>query len=306
MTDGGLRGFLNINKPLRWTSHDVVARIRGRARDMGRRVKVGHAGTLDPLADGVLVVCLGAATRLSDYVMRGRKTYRAEITLGATTDSYDSAGEVLSRTEASHITREDIDAALPQFLGAIEQLPPMYSAIKMGGTKLYELARQGKSIERKPRAITIHSIQILRWESPIVELEIVCGAGTYIRSLAHDLGAALGVGAYLSGLTRAASGSFTLADSVTLESLLALDDWRPHIVTPYCALADYPRLTLAADDILRLRNGQFIARESDSAARQVFAFDSQRELVAILQPRGECWKPHKVFPPVQSQGVATL
>ena len=306
MTDGGLRGLLNINKPLRWTSHDVVARIRGRARDMGRRVKVGHAGTLDPLADGVLVVCLGAATRLSDYVMRGRKTYRAEITLGATTDTYDSAGEVLSRTAASHITREDIDAALPQFLGAIEQLPPMYSAIKVGGTKLYELARQGKSIERKPRAITIYSIQILRWESPIVDLEIVCGAGTYIRSLAHDLGAALGVGAYLSGLTRAASGSFTLADSVNLESLLALDDWRPHIVSPFCALADYPRLALATDDILRLRNGQFIARESDCAARQVFAFDSQRELVAILQPRGECWKPHKVFPPVQSQGVATL
>ena len=301
-----MRGFLNINKPLDWTSHDVVARIRGRARDMGRRVKVGHAGTLDPLAAGVLVVCLGAATRLSDYLMRGGKTYRAEITLGKTTDTYDGSGAVLSNADSSHITREDIVAALPRFIGAIQQLPPMHSAVKMGGKKLYELARQGKSIERKPRAITIHSIQILRWESPIVDLEIVCGAGTYIRSLAHDLGAALGVGAYLSGLTRAASGSFTLADSVNLESLLTLDDWRPHIVSPYCALADHPRLTLATDDILRLRNGQFIPRESDCTARRVFAFDSQRELVAILQPRGERWKPHKVFPPVQSQGVATL
>ena len=300
-----MRGFLNINKPLDWTSHDVVARIRGRARDMGRRVKVGHAGTLDPLADGVLVVCLGAATRLSDYLMRGGKTYRAEITLGKTTDTYDGSGAVLSNADSSHITREDIDAALPQFLGAIEQLPPMHSAIKMGGVKLYQLARQGKSIERKPRAVTIDSVEILRWQPPTVELEIVCGSGTYIRSLAHDLGMALGVGAYLSGLTRAASGNFTLADSVTLESLLALDDWRPHIVSPYCALADHPRLALATDDILRLRNGQFIPRESDCAARRVFAFDSQRELVAILQPRGERWKPHKVFPPAQAASAAS-
>ncbi len=303
MSDGAIRGFLNINKPLHWTSHDVVARIRGRGRELGARVKVGHAGTLDPLADGVLVICLGAATRLSDIMMSVRKTYRAEITLGTTTDTYDAAGETLKTVDARHITREDISAVLPQFLGAIQQLPPMHSAIKMGGQKLYELARQGISIERKPRAVKIHSIQVLRWASPQVEMEIACGSGTYIRSLAHDLGTALGVGAFLSGLTRTASGNFTLADSLDLEKLLRLDDWTPHIVSPYLALADYPRLMFAADEITRLRNGQFIQRDAACTAPQVFGFDADRQLVAILQPRGEYWKPHKVFPPLAIERV---
>ena len=299
MSQAELRGFLNINKPLHWTSHDVVARVRGRCREMGMRIKVGHAGTLDPLADGVLVVCLGAATRLSDYMMRGRKIYRAEITLGASTDTYDAEGEVVSRCDAGRITRDDVLRALPRFTGDIDQIPPMYSAIKVDGKKLYELARKGQSIERRARTVTIHDIKLLGWKLPQAELEVVCGAGAYIRSLAHDLGEALGVGAYLSRLTRIASGAFELADSISLDDLLRCDEWTRCLISPYCALADYPRKSLNAHEISRLRNGQFIPRCDETDAPQVFGFDTDCRLVAILQPRGEMWKPHKVFPPAQ-------
>lgn len=290
-------GFLNVNKPLRMTSHDVVARIRRRAREQGNRLKVGHAGTLDPLADGVLVVCLGAATRLSDYMMRGQKGYRATVQLGIATSTYDAAGEVTHRANASQVTIDEIRAALPQFIGAIEQLPPMHSAIKVGGRKLYELARQGKTIERQPRAVSIHAIQVRAWDSPMLGLDINCGPGTYIRSLAHDLGEALGVGAHLASLTRTASGNFALADSIDLDALLGCKDWARQLVAPWCALRDYPRLELAADEVARLRNGMFINRRDCLDAPVVFGFDAQRHLVAILQPRGERWKPHKIFPP---------
>ena len=297
-------GFLNINKPLRITSHDVVARIRRRAREQGNRLKVGHAGTLDPLADGVLVVCLGAATRLSDYMMRGQKSYRATVHLGIDTSTYDAAGEVVRRADASQLTIDEIHAALPQFIGTLEQLPPMHSAIKVGGRKLYELARQGKTIARQPRAVSIHSIQARAWDSPLLELDIDCGSGTYIRSLAHDLGEALGVGAHLASLTRTASGNFTLADSLDLDALLQCQDWSRHIVAPWCALRDYPRLELADDEVARLRHGMFIDRRDSLDAPLVFGFDAHRHLVAILQPRGDRWKPHKVFPPAAATDLA--
>ena len=291
-------GFLNINKPLRMTSHDVVARIRRVAGEQGTPLKVGHAGTLDPLADGVLVVCLGAATRLSNFMMRGQKGYRAIVKMGLATSTYDSAGEVIHCADASQLTIDEIQAALPQFIGAIEQLPPMYSAIKMGGKKLYELARRGETIERQSRTVTIHAIRLLAFDPPMLELDIACGPGTYIRSLAHDLGEALGVGAHLAGLTRTASGNFTLADSLDLDALVRGGDWGRQLVSPWCALRDYPRLELAAEEAVRLRNGMFIDRRDCIDAPLVFGFDAQRHLVAILQPRGDRWKPHKVFPPV--------
>ncbi|MCY4466422.1 MAG: tRNA pseudouridine(55) synthase TruB [Chloroflexi bacterium] len=297
-------GFLNVNKPLHMTSHDVVARIRRHLREQGNPLKVGHAGTLDPLADGVLVVCLGAATRLSDYVMRGQKGYHAKVQLGIATSTYDAAGELVGCEDASQVTMDEIRAALPQFIGDIQQLPPMHSAIKVGGRKLYELARQGKTIERQPRAVTIHAIQLLAWDSPVLELDIHCGSGTYIRSLAQDLGEALGVGAHLSSLTRTASGNFMLADSLELDALLQGKDWSPHIVAPWCALRDYPRLDLAADEVARLRNGLFIDQRDCLDAPSVFGFDAQRHLVAILQPRGDRWKPHKVFPPAAAANLA--
>ncbi|MCY4145413.1 MAG: tRNA pseudouridine(55) synthase TruB [Chloroflexi bacterium] len=297
-------GFLNVNKPLRMTSHDVVAKIRRHWRELGAPVKVGHAGTLDPLADGVLVVCVGAATRLSEYMMRGQKTYRATVRLGIATSTYDAAGEPTRCENASQITCDEIRAALPQFIGEIEQLPPMHSAVKVGGRKLYELARQGKTVERQARAVTIQAIQLRAWNAPMLNLDITCGSGTYIRSLAHDLGEALGVGAHLASLTRIASGHFALADSLDLNALLGRKDWSPQLITPWSALRDYPRLELAADDVARLRKGMFIARRGCLDAPLVFGFDARRHLVAILQPRGERWKPRKVFPPAAADDSA--
>lgn len=288
-------GFLNLNKPLHLTSHDVVARVRRCYRTLTGSRKAGHAGTLDPLAEGVLVICLGAATRLSEYIMRGRKIYRAEITLGATTSTYDAAGEFLECKPAKHLRLFDIQRVLPQFIGEIEQVPPMFSAIKVGGKKLYELARQGKTIERKARAVTIHAIVVRSWRRPVLELEIECGSGVYIRSLAHDLGAALGVGGYLSGLTRTASGAFKIGDSLNLDSITTDGEWMHKIISPYDALGDYSRVHLNAEDIESLRHGRFIRRPTDMANHIVFAFDRANRLVALLEPRAELWKPRKVF-----------
>ncbi|MDE2776757.1 MAG: tRNA pseudouridine(55) synthase TruB [Chloroflexota bacterium] len=288
-------GFLNLNKPLHLTSHDVVAQVRRHYRALTGSKKVGHAGTLDPLAEGVLVICLGAATRLSEYIMRGTKTYQARITVGISTTSYDAAGEILERKCAAHIRRADIERALPRFIGEIEQAPPMYSAVKVGGVKLYELARQGRTIEREPRAITVRSIAVQSWRNPVAELEIECGAGTYIRSLAQDLGEALGVGAHLSGLTRTASGAFKLRDSLSLEEITGSGAWLGRVTAPYDALSAYPRVKLKSADIDALRHGRFIERQPDIVDQTVFAFDHARRLVAILEPRAALWKPRKVF-----------
>ena len=288
-------GFLNVNKPLHVTSHDVVAQTRRHFRALTGSRKVGHAGTLDPLAGGVLVICLGAATRLSEFIMRGRKVYQAQITLGLSTTTYDGAGDITERRCADHIRRADIERALTGFIGAIEQAPPMYSAVKVGGVKLYELARQGKTVQREPRAVTVHSIKLLSWRNPVLELEIECGAGTYIRSLAHDLGAALGVGGYLSALTRAASGAFKLSDSLALDAIDSSGEWLGRITTPYDALAGFTRVKLSAAENEALRHGRFICRQANIADSTVFAFDDARRQVAILEPRDDRWKPRKVF-----------
>ena len=295
MAELGHTGFLNLDKPLQWTSHDVVARVRRRLQKLTGRKKVGHAGTLDPLASGVLVLCLGQATRLSSYVMHTRKQYRAQISLGQTTTSYDAEGDVTALADADSITLADIERVLPQFIGSIQQVPPMHSAVKIGGQKLYQLARQGKSIERPARPVDVHSIDILAWNSPIIELDVVCSSGTYIRSLAHDIGQALGVGAHLSALRRIASGDFHIRDSISLDKVTEDDDWIRHIIPPYAALRHQPRLILDASEIQRVRQGQFIRRRTDCDAAQVFAFTYDKRLAAILRPRGQLWKPHKVF-----------
>ncbi len=288
-------GILNLNKPLHITSHDAVAQVRRRYQALTHSRKVGHAGTLDPLADGVLVICLGAATRLSEYMMRSRKVYRAQVTLGASTSTYDAAGEILSQSDPGQITQEELEGALRQFDGEIQQIPPMYSAVKVKGKKLYELARAGKTVARNPRKVTVHSIELLSWERPVLQLEIHCGPGTYIRALAHDLGRALGVGAYLSSLRRVASGAFHISESVPLERVLKDDGWMARIVPPYLALQQYPRLTLNADEINQVRHGRFIPRRHEADSGLAFAFAADRQLIAILQARGDVWKPHKVF-----------
>ena len=295
MSDGNRLGFLNINKPLKLTSHDVVAQVRRRYKELTGSKKVGHAGTLDPLATGVLILCLGGATRLSDYVMHTTKQYHAQVTLGKTTTTYDAEGDFVTETDASHITQADIEAILPRFIGDIQQVPPMYSAIKVDGKKLYDLARDGKTIERKARDITIERLHIISWSPPILELDVVCSSGTYIRSLAYDIGQALGVGAYLSGLERVASGNFHVDSSVMLDTIMNDDHWHQHMISPQDALSDRPSITLTNEQLQRIQNGQFIERTNDTEVEAMFAYTDEGQFAAILTPRDQFWKPHKVF-----------
>jgi len=288
-----LNGFLNIDKPAGMTSHDVVARVR-----RGLHVKkVGHAGTLDPMATGVLIVCMGPATRLSEYVMQSTKRYRARVRLGATTDTYDADGEILSETDASHITLEDIEQALSPFVGDIAQVPPMYSAIKQGGRKLYKLARAGETVERAPRAVSIVALEVSEWASPEFTLDVTCSAGTYIRSLAYDLGAALGVGAHLAGLVRTASGFFTLENAVSLDELTAAEGgwWRAHLVRPQDALRDWPTVSLNEIDADHIRHGRTISGADMTDDTLAWALEADGSLLAVLRAEAGIWQPHKVF-----------
>lgn len=285
-----ISGFLNINKPTSMTSHDVVAKVR---RACGIK-KIGHAGTLDPLADGVLVLCVGSATRLSEYVMQSTKSYRARVRLGVVTDTYDAEGRVLRECDAAHITRDAVERALTDFIGEIEQVPPMYSAIKQGGRKLYELARAGEEVERQPRRVRIDGLALTDWSPPLFTLNVTCSAGTYIRSLAYDLGERLGVGAHLAGLTRTASGTFTLERAVALDTLLASADWTQHLIAPPAALADWPTVRLDAAAVAHIRHGRAIPAASGRGGL-AFAYGPEDELVAIVQKDGSLWRPHKVF-----------
>jgi tRNA pseudouridine55 synthase len=284
-------GFLNINKGLNLTSHDVVAKVR-----RGLKLnKVGHAGTLDPLATGVLIVCVGNATRLSEYAMASTKRYVAKVQLGAVTTTYDREGEIVRQMDASHITHSDVEAVLPQFMGEIDQIPPMYSAIKQSGKKLYDLARAGQTVEREARRVTIESLQILRFEPSELELDVVCSAGTYIRSLAYDIGGVLGVGAHLTGLTRTASGAFTLENAVTLETLLESSDWTRQLLPPETAMAGWLTVTLSPEETQHIRNGRVIPAGEVEVETLARAVAPDGRTVAILRAGDGVWHPHKVF-----------
>ncbi len=293
MPDSAVSGFLNINKPRGMTSHDVVARIR-----RGLNVKkVGHAGTLDPLATGVLVICIGGATRLSEYAMQSTKRYRATVTLGVETDTYDAEGEIVARHDASHITQQDVENVLGQFCGEIDQLPPMYSAIKQNGRKLYELARAGKTVERKARAVTIHDLVLIDGSLPKFTLDVICSAGTYIRSLAYDIGQVLGVGAHMSELVRTASGTFTLENAVELERLLSDVNWSNHLLSPDTPLDSWPAIKLTLDESIAISQGRKIAggqMPDDTLAR---GYASDGTFLAVLRADNGFWRPHKVFLP---------
>ncbi len=208
-------GILNIDKPPGRTSYSVVAMVK---RLSGER-RVGHAGTLDPAASGVLPVCLGQATRVVEFLMATTKVYRADVELGVATDTYDATGQVTFRADASGIAIARLEDALEPFRGAIRQTPPMFSALKHRGQPLYQLARAGVSVERRSRAVTIHRLELISWQPPVAVLEIECGKGTYIRSLAHDLGQSLGYGAHLKNLVRTRCGIFDIRDAVSLPKL---------------------------------------------------------------------------------------
>ena len=295
-----LTGILNVDKPPGMTSHDVVDEIR---RLVGQR-KVGHAGTLDPMATGILLVCLGKATRVAEYLMQGRKRYRATIVLGATTDTYDAEGQFTSSGGKTEFAQAEVESALARFAGSIEQVPPMYSAIKQKGQPLYKLARQGKTVERSPRPVEIYSIDLLDWTPPTLSIEVTCSPGTYIRSLAHDLGQDLGSGAYLASLVRLASGRFTLQDATSLERLaeafehgqedryiLALDE----------AFFDWPATVVGAVAARQIAHGQAVVLDhlgTGGADRAlVRAYGPEGDFLAILvyDAASERWRPEKVF-----------
>ncbi len=210
-----IHGVINIHKEKGFTSHDVVAKLRG---IIGQK-KIGHTGTLDPDATGVLPVCLGKATKLCDMLTDKNKTYQTVMLLGKVTDTQDISGEVLSEGDISHLTEEKVLDCIDSFVGAYEQIPPMYSALKVNGKKLYELAREGIEIERKARPVTIYNIKVLAIDLPYVTMEVSCSKGTYIRTLCHDIGAKLGCGACMNELIRTKVSRFVLEESYTLEQV---------------------------------------------------------------------------------------
>lgn len=252
MTDDVLSGILPVNKPSGWTSHDVVARLR---RVAGQRA-VGHAGTLDPLATGVLLLVMGRATRLSSYLMESEKVYRAQIVLGATTVTDDAEAPPLDQADISALTLPAISAAVTAHTGDLLQVPPRYAAIKRGGEKLYALARKGIAVEVPPRPVTISRIDIDAWEPPILSATVTCSPGTYIRSLARDIGASLGVGGYLHALCRLRSGSFSLDDCVLLDHLQTRADVSAALYPPDRAVLTLPALYLSAPQVGLIATGR--------------------------------------------------
>src|SRR5229473_5391073 len=247
-------GILNINKAIGMTSHDVVANIRR----LLKQKRVGHAGTLDPAASGVLPICIGKGTRVAEYLSESGKAYRAEIVFGVETDTYDSEGAIVRTASAADLTRAQIEQALQHFTGQQMQLPPRYSAIKLQGQPAYKLARAGEEITLDPRPIVIYSLEIINWSPPALVLAIECSKGTYIRSLAHDLGQRLGCGAYLRALIRTRSGPFSLSESITLEHLAASVDsasLQDYLYPVDKALAHYPALVLDAGTTTQVKHG---------------------------------------------------
>jgi tRNA pseudouridine55 synthase len=236
-------GVLVIDKPKGPTSHDVVAHLRKALKEK----KVGHTGTLDPVATGVLPIVLGGATKIARYLTGGDKTYRATIRLGVTTTTLDGEGEPVQERPVN-VTEADVRRVAGEFVGAIDQVPPMYSAKKLGGTRLYELARQGVEIEREPKRVTIYEINVLSVTLPDVILDVRCSAGTYVRVLAQDIGEKLGCGGHLSALRRLAAGPFTLADALTLDDVVkAPEQARARILPVTRALGMLPRIDVPAD-----------------------------------------------------------
>ena len=210
-----IHGILNVYKEKGYTSHDVVAKLRG----ITGQKKIGHTGTLDPDAVGVLPVCLGKATRLCDLLTDKDKTYETVLLLGQSTDTQDISGQILETNETKELNEEMVSAAIRSFVGEYEQIPPMYSALKVGGKKLYELAREGKVVERKSRKVKIHEIEILEIQIPRVKMRVSCSKGTYIRTLCHDIGEKLGCGGCMEELTRTRVSRFEIGESLTLDEI---------------------------------------------------------------------------------------
>ncbi|MBK9007265.1 MAG: tRNA pseudouridine synthase B [Anaerolineales bacterium] len=295
-----ISGVLVVDKPVGMTSHDVVQAIRN---GTGLR-RAGHTGTLDPRASGVLVILVGPAVRLSEYVSASDKRYQAIIRMGGKTDTFDAEGRVTPSAQPVNVTEAQFEEALKTFVGEIEQTPPPYSAVKVQGRKAYEMARQGEQVDLAPRKITVHHLEVLEWTPPEVVIDVHCSSGTYVRSLANDLGEKLGCGAYLVGLRRTKSGRFSLRDATPLRKLqeaFTAGNWYQYLIPAAEALGDWPAIELSPDEVEGVRHGHRVKAAEDAAlGNKVRGVSTQGELVALMECiTGEdgalAWQPKKVF-----------
>ena len=304
-TSPTVNGFLNLYKPVGMTSMDALRQVK---RTTGQRRKVGHAGTMDPLARGVLPVCFGQATRLMEYVVDGSKRYRMEVRLGATTQTYDSEGEVTEVREPDYVTPELVKTAFLPFIGSIEQKPPMFSAIKVDGQRLYKLARAGIEVERAARPVEIFDIRLVDFSLPCLTLDVECGRGVYMRSLAHDLGQSLGCGGYVTDLERQYCAGFESSQGVTPQALEAAvseagdpQGWLSHLHPIDHVLRGFRAITLGESTEKLLSNGQSVAAGRipfpAGYLEQFRAYGSDGRFLAIVRHDlpGNAWQPVKVF-----------
>ena len=300
-----VNGFLNLYKPVGITSMDALRQVK---KTTGQRRKVGHAGTMDPLARGVLPVCFGQATRLMEYVVDGNKLYRMVIMLGGTTQTFDSEGEVTPVRDPGYVTPEMVTRACQPFLGTILQKPPMYSAVKVGGQRLYKLAREGKEVEREAREVDVFSIELAEFDLPTITLGVECGRGVYMRSLAHDLGAELGCGGYVTDLERQYCAGFRSEDGVTPADLEQAtqeaqsgDGWMEFIHPLDHVLRRFRAITVNKAAETTLRNGQDVAAGSlpfqPGYLEQFRAYGSDGRFLALVRHdrQANAWRPLKVF-----------
>lgn len=295
-----ISGVLVIDKPIGMTSHDVVNAVR---YGTGIR-RAGHTGTLDPRASGVLVILVGPAVRLSEYVSASDKRYQAIIRMGASTDTYDADGRFTRQTESPfNITEKQFEETLKQFVGEIVQTPPPYSAVKVRGRRAHEMARRGEEVELTPRKINVYHLEVLEWAPPEVVVDVHCSSGTYVRSLANDMGNALGCGGYLVGLRRTKSGRFSLRDATPLRKLqeaFRAGNWYQYLIPAAEALGDWPAIELDPDMAANVIHGHRIpANPADKPGinNLVRGVSMAGELVALMEldPSTSEWQPKKVF-----------
>ncbi len=273
-------GFLSINKPGGMSSRAALNEVA----KLIRPHRIGHAGTLDPLATGVLVACIGPATRLTPYVQQLKKTYRACFRLGVTSDTEDMEGNVVAIADAAPIRRQQVTAVLPEFKGTITQLPPKYSALKINGKRAFELARQGKPVNLKPRPVEIHQIELLEFDYPDFRILVECGSGTYIRSLGRDIGLAVQSGAVMTELVRTAIGRFEITDSVDLENL-TLEACEANLISPVEALATLPQVRVNQYQARDFLNGVPLQIPEYASQPEVLAIDDDWRLMAVLRKK---------------------
>jgi tRNA pseudouridine55 synthase len=298
----GIDGILNINKATGMTSHDVVAKVR---KLLGQK-RVGHAGTLDPAAGGVLPICVGQGTRVAEYLSESGKAYQAEIVFGVVTDTYDVEGAILRTADVANLTLAQIEQALPHFLGSQKQMPPRYSAIKIQGQPAYKRMRAGEEVVLEPRLIEITRLEIMAWKPPRLTLSVECSKGTYIRSLAYDLGEYLGCGAHLGGLIRTRSGPFSLTESITLEQLaeaVSTGSIASYLHPTDEAIQQFPAILLDEAAVERVLHGNAFRDNSNTPVAQypgpglARVYNAQGHFLALAEwdTDRQVWQPKKVF-----------